>query len=93
MHKVSIPTTGEDFLLPDRAYLTDAEELQLTGLKFGCRKGACGICAIKVIAGNNKLSVAKQRETKLLARMGHSPDSVRLACQCQLYGDITIVAI
>jgi ferredoxin len=47
MHTVVISTTGESFALPHNAYLSDAAELQLGGLEFGCRAGMCGVCVIE----------------------------------------------
>ncbi|QTL36859.1 MULTISPECIES: 2Fe-2S iron-sulfur cluster-binding protein [Pseudoalteromonas] len=90
MHKVIIPSTGEEFSLPDRSYLTDAEELEVNGLKFGCRKGACGVCAIQIVDGYDNLSSPDKKELAFLGRLGHCQETIRLACKCQLSGSITI---
>jgi ferredoxin len=90
MHKVHISTTGEDFTLPHGACLSDAAELQLAGLVFGCRAGMCGICVIEVVEGAVNLSTPDEEETDFLARMGFDDDCNRLACQCRLRGDVTI---
>ncbi|BAO91811.1 2Fe-2S iron-sulfur cluster-binding protein [Caballeronia cordobensis] len=90
MHKVHVSTTGESFTLPHDAYLSDAAELQLAGLTFGCRAGMCGICVIEVIDGAANLSLPDEDETRLLAFLGYRDASHRLACQCQLHGDVTI---
>jgi ferredoxin len=90
MHKVLISTTGEAFSLPHDAYLSDAAELQLAGLIFGCRAGMCGICVIEVVDGAANLSRPDDDESLLLASLGHADESRRLACQCQLRGDVTI---
>jgi len=90
MHTITISATGETFKLPDRAYLSDAAELQLTGLVFGCRAGACGICAIEVTEGVANLSERDEMEAIFLSSLGYEQVAHRLACQCRLYGDITI---
>ncbi|QCP54522.1 (2Fe-2S)-binding protein [Trinickia violacea] len=90
MPTVTISTTNEQFNLPKNAYLSDAAELQLAGLIFGCRAGGCGICAIDVIDGIGNLSPRDELEAHFLASLGHVADTHRLACQCQLLGDITI---
>lgn len=90
MHTVRIPGTGEQFTLPDGAYLSDAAELELAGLIFGCRAGACGICTIEIVSGGHNVSRQQGGERSFVASLGYSPDSVRLACQCQLRGDIEI---
>jgi ferredoxin len=90
MHKVVISTTGESFSLPYNAHLSDAAELQLGGLTFGCRSGMCGICLIEVLDGVENLSRPEEKESQFLEWLGHEGDSKRLACQCQLRGDVTI---
>lgn len=90
MHKVNISTTGETFSLPHNAHLSDAAELQLAGLVFGCRAGMCGICVIEVVDGLQNLSRPDDEETWLLATLGHDDAAKRLACQCRLHGDVTI---
>lgn len=90
MHTVVISTTGESFVLPHNAYLSDAAELQLGGLEFGCRAGMCGICVIEVQAGIENLTRPEEKETQFLAWLGHEEDSKRLACQCRLLGNVII---
>lgn len=89
MHKVFILSTEEEFSLPHGSYLSDAAELELAGLAFGCKSGACGICAIEVVEGAENVSPQKDTERDFVASLG-MPSTVRLACQCQLRGDIKI---
>ena len=93
MPTVKIKSTGEVFSLPHNAHLSDANELQLGGLVFGCRSGACGICAIEVLEGGENLSPRGESEEMFLEFLGHQQASVRLACQCRLRGDITLVQL
>lgn len=57
--------------------------------RFGCTQGDCGVCAIKVIEGENNLSKKTKVETATLAQKKLDP-SCRLACQCSILGDVTI---
>lgn len=62
---------------------------QAIPLKFGCKKGECGICAIKVLAGESHLTKCSPQEKKTLEKKGLG-NGHRLACQCALNGDIEI---
>jgi ferredoxin len=88
--KVVIGSTGEVFWLPRHAHLVDALELGVAGLIFGCRAGACGICVIEVTEGMENLSRCEANEAGLLEALGFHQQSMRLACQCRLHGDIVI---
>lgn len=90
MHKVTITDSGEEFHLPHKSHLTDAEELDVTGLKFGCRKGVCGMCVIEILSGKENLPPAKEKERTFLNSLGYEQENARLACQCQLLGDIEL---
>lgn len=57
-------------------------------LKFGCRQGQCGTCAIKVISGEENLSPKTKQEQATLDRI--KSDCHRLACQCAIKGDVVI---
>ncbi len=61
-----------------------------TPLRFGCCKGLCGTCAIKIAAGKENLSPQTKQEQETLCRL--QLDSHRLACQCALTGDVVIDA-
>lgn len=58
--------------------------------KFGCRRGECGVCAIKVNQGSQNLTKMSALEQNVLIKKGHAKDIYRLACQCALNGDIEI---
>ena len=61
-------------------------------LRFGCRRGGCGVCAIAVRAGIENLSKPSKEEKELLSRKGLEGDC-RLACQCAINGDVEIDSI
>ncbi len=58
-------------------------------LRFGCRRGECGVCAFRVVQGMKNLTKRTPEEVKTLARKELS-DEWRLGCQCCLNGDIAI---
>ena len=58
-------------------------------LRFGCRQGNCGVCAIHIIQGESNLSPKTKQEIATLNRL--EINQKRLACQCALKGDITIL--
>ncbi|MEZ9423324.1 2Fe-2S iron-sulfur cluster binding domain-containing protein [Vibrio lentus] len=82
--------SGTEILLPDNAFLTDVEEFSSESLKFGCRKGACGICLVKISTSKENISAPTTREKSLLLRMGRVEEDLRLACQVKVFGDIAI---
>jgi len=62
---------------------------QQTAIIFGCRKGKCGACMIRVIEGGENLSEQGHRERDVLDVLAPAADR-RLACQCTVLGDVTI---
>jgi ferredoxin len=59
-------------------------------LKFGCKRGQCGVCAIKIAPEDlPHLTQASPEEKTVLTQKGHGPN-YRLACQCCLNGSIHI---
>jgi ferredoxin len=58
-------------------------------LKFGCRHGQCGTCAIQIIKGAENLSSPTKQEVETLDLL--HLQSRRLACQCAIKGDVVIL--
>lgn len=58
-------------------------------LRFGCRRGECGVCALYISKGMENLTKLTPEEKKTLARK-ELPQNCRLGCQCALNGDVTI---
>lgn len=57
-------------------------------LKFGCRRGECGTCLIKILEGSEHVSSKTHIEIKTLQRL--KMEDKRLACQCAIKGDMTV---
>lgn len=62
-------------------------------IKFGCRRGNCGICAIHVLEGAKNLTRQSTREIEILHKKKLDPAVHRLACQCAFNGDILISSV
>lgn len=58
-------------------------------IKFGCRNGECGTCAIKILQGMENVSKISNRERELLQKKGLC-SKYRLACQNAVNGFISI---
>lgn len=89
MPKVTITTDKKTIDVVDGYALIDMCEDHDTSILFGCRDGACGACMVKVISGAEKLSPMQDNEKDFLETMAARPDE-RLACQCKVYGDVTL---
>lgn len=88
--------------LPDETQITVAggTELQEVAaqhpnlpLRFGCRRGECGTCAIAVSSGMDNLTQPSPQEKRTLEKKGLDPTEHRLACQCAVNGDVAIKKI
>lgn len=92
LFKVTLMPHKTEVWLPANAPLTDLE-YELIGklsIPFGCRAGACGVCAIEVIEGINDLGEKEANEASFLEELGYVGDRYRLACQCRVLGETTI---
>ncbi len=58
-------------------------------LKYGCKRGECGTCAIKILHGMENLTKLSPQESETLKKKGKD-SSYRLACQCAVNGNIVI---
>lgn len=58
-------------------------------LRFGCRRGECGVCALHIVHGMENLTKRTPEEVKTLARK-HLDEEWRLGCQCCLNGDVVV---
>jgi ferredoxin len=61
-----------------------------TGIEYDCRASDCGICAIKILSGQECLSPKTAAEADFLKAMA-ADDDERLACQTRILGDVKIM--
>lgn len=59
-------------------------------LKFGCTRGDCGVCAVKVLLGQDNLTRQSKQEVQTLKNKHLDSTNYRLACQCAINGDVTL---
>lgn len=69
--------------------LKDIAQAEGSTIPFGCEQGICGTCLITMPEGEENVSDMEDQEKETLGAMGAEPDQ-RLACQCQVEGDVTV---
>ncbi len=71
--------------------LVDVADLPV---KFGCRRGKCGVCAVEVFSGFEMMARQAESEREVLEKKkGLDASKHRLACQCAVNGDISLRAV
>ena len=60
-----------------------------SGIVYGCREGDCGTCLMKVVEGMENLSEPSVLEARIL-KEHYAGREIRLACQAQVLGDVTV---
>ncbi len=68
--------------------MIDVCQRHVTSILFGCRNATCGSCLVNVKEGSENISAMEDREKALLKTMFAEPRD-RLACQCEIKGDVT----
>lgn len=58
-------------------------------LRFGCKRGECGVCVLYITQGMENLTKMTNEEKKTLERK-ELPKGCRLGCQCAINGDVTV---
>ena len=66
-----------------------ALEPHCSWLEFDCRKADCGICIVRVLEGQDQLSIPTAVEKDFLDAM-HAASNERLACQCRVFGAVKL---
>ncbi|HLD22186.1 MAG TPA: 2Fe-2S iron-sulfur cluster-binding protein [Patescibacteria group bacterium] len=69
--------------------LKEVAQAEGSSIPFGCEQGVCGTCLVNIVEGEDNVSDPTDQEKETLAAMGAEPGQ-RLACQCQIDGDVTI---
>jgi uncharacterized 2Fe-2S/4Fe-4S cluster protein (DUF4445 family) len=54
-------------------------------------EGVCGKCNLRVVRGGESLSAQSELEKRLLKKE-HQPETDRISCQTQIFGDCTVTA-
>lgn len=91
MPRIHIANTGESFEVPMQSSLMEACEEHSQSLFFGCGAGACGTCRIRVKENPENLSPLTDTEKHFLS-LFHAEKEERLACQCTVLGDVTLIS-
>lgn len=84
---------AQNLQVPDGANLMTA--LQEAGVPVASSCGGeavCGKCVLKVIQGNENLSKPTDDELFLLEKENLLGKDLRVSCQCQVHGDLTVDA-
>ncbi|RNM05163.1 2Fe-2S iron-sulfur cluster-binding protein [Dickeya undicola] len=60
-------------------------------MKFGCKTGNCGICRVKILSGMENITSRTSKEKRLFKALEIEDPDIRLACQCKITGDVTLI--
>lgn len=90
MPTVSFKEKNCSFYIHEGSTLLEAKEKNPNiPLKFGCKRGSCGVCQIKILSGNENLTKQCRNEASCLKQKGLD-DNYRLACQVAVNGNVLI---
>ncbi|QUJ66593.1 (2Fe-2S)-binding protein [Photobacterium sp. GJ3] len=90
MPKVIFQSNAKEIMLCQGDKLLSIDNIDSMAISFGCMKGGCGMCAIRVVEGTQNISRMGEKEISTLEKLGYPISQYRLACQCSIVGDITI---
>jgi ferredoxin len=78
-----------DVEAPVGSRLADVAAASGADLTFGCKKGTCGTCRVKVASGLENTNPPSREEADFLKAL-KSPADERLACQIRIVGNVSI---
>lgn len=87
MPKVTCKTDGSTAECKAGASLQEVAHANGFPIPFGCENGLCGTCLIQIGSGMEHLNEKTEQEEFTLEARDAEPN-MRLACQCQINGDI-----
>lgn len=90
MPKVTFAETGTTGEVPILSTLVEVCREFGSSVFFGCGSGACGSCRIRIPDYPENVSAPTPEEKDFLSFIGAASDE-RLACQCSVLGDFTLV--
>lgn len=87
MPSITFMKSNTEYLFRDVIPLTECRE----NMKFGCKTGNCGICRVKIISGAENITRQTPKEKRLFKSLNIEDPAIRLACQCLITGDVTLL--
>jgi ferredoxin len=89
--KVSIAFQGREqsYQLRKGMGLLALSVREKTPIEYDCKKADCGICIVRVLAGNENLNSPTPQEADFLKAM-HADHDERLSCQVRVFGDVKL---
>ena len=87
---ISHKGTDTDYTLRQGLGLQALAAAADTPIEFDCRAADCGICVVRVQKNPENLSEPTTEDRDFLKAMRADPDE-RLACQCRVKGDVTLL--
>lgn len=90
MPKVTNQSTGVSADCQAGESMRKVAQEQNLGIPFGCQDGICSTCLIQIKSGAANLGPKTEQEEFTLESRGIAADDMntRLACQCQVNGDV-----
>lgn len=86
-YQVAIADTGEHYLCrADETLLAGMERLGRSGIPVGCRGGGCGVCKVRITAGE----FVARKMSRAHINAAEEADRVVLACRCRPASDIRL---
>ncbi len=87
MPQITNSSTGQTATCAVGAMFKDVAQEQDLGIPFGCENGLCSTCLIQIRKGGEHLGEKTEQEMFTLEARDATPN-MRLACQCQVNGDV-----
>ena len=89
MYKVRFNAEDQELIVNKNETFLMLYEKFDSPLMFGCMEGNCGTCKIRVLENSQNLSPMNSMEKEFLDSID-ALENERLACQCEILGDVTI---
>lgn len=93
MFKVTFSNTGDEVELEKETSLRELSKEKGWPIAFGCEDGVCGTCIVEVEDGSENMNEPDDVENQTLETMMMKDGKHRLACKCQVKGDVKFKAL
>jgi ferredoxin len=87
--RIVFPKTGQSCEVDADDTLVDATFRYDLPIRYRCERAVCATCLTEVLEGEENLSAPTEREKQTLKTILAKPHW-RLACQCQVLGDVKL---